>query len=160
MGYYQGSYNGCGWVATYNATLMLGKASDPADIIYSYDKYGGTVGNGIFGVNPLAIKLYFDSIGVESNMYNLPVKADERISSSHVSILAYAHSNGAHYVAIQYVDGKYYVYNYRNQNSADQISSIDSWLKDYGYTAISLITIGKPMNSISADTSFTTQTIY
>lgn len=54
------------------------------------------------------------------------------------------HESGAHYVAIQYANGKY---NMCNENSNDTsfqpYDSIEGWLKDNKYTAISLVTLQK-----------------
>ena len=55
-----------------------------------------------------------------------------------IAILAYKHSSGGHYVAIQYSekDKKFHIY-----NSNRKISSVDTWIKDKSYSPLCLITL-------------------
>ena len=55
-----------------------------------------------------------------------------------IAILAYNRSSGGHYVAIKYSESnkKFYVYN-KNQ----ELSSIDTWIKDNSYSPLCLITL-------------------
>jgi len=145
MGYYAGDWNGCGWVAAYNVGVMVGQNFQPADIIRYYDSHGGALVDGAFGVNPLAIYMYLNSQGVKAKIDNAPINIDAKIEDSAVSILMYIHNKGGHYTAIQYVDGTYYAYNNEvGWNSAPQpIPSIETYLEQNKYLALSLITIPK-----------------
>jgi uncharacterized protein YukE len=144
MGYFTGDYNGCGWVSTYNAGVILGQDFQPADIIKYFDSRGGALVDGAFGVNPLAIKMYLNSQGIKANLYNLPSNVDERIKDSKVSILMYVHESGGHYIAIEYVGGEYYAYNNdpRWTTTPQPIPSIENWLEENDkYWAAFLITV-------------------
>jgi len=115
-GHNEGWYNGCGWVATYNALILLGTPRHPADIVNHFETSGGTVLGGVFGTYPYAIELYLKDLGYRVNHTLFPllvIDIDEAIKTSGVGILAYAHTSAAHYVAIEYrkdID-KFIVYN-------------------------------------------------
>jgi uncharacterized protein YukE len=145
MGYFAGDWNGCGWVATYNAGRILGQTYKPADIIKFYDSHGGALVDGAFGVNPLAVDMYLNVHGVKAKIQNMPTKIDVRIEESVVSILLYLHNNGGHYTAIQYKDGAYYAYNNDPAYTTEPqpIPSIEAWLEERKFLVISLITILK-----------------
>jgi len=101
----EGWYNGCGWVATYNALILLDDPKHPADIVRHFETSGGTVMGGIFGTYPNAIEGYLKERGFTVNHTLFPqlrTNIDDEIRKSRVSILAYAHSNAAHYVTVEY----------------------------------------------------------
>jgi hypothetical protein len=112
MGYFTGDYNGCGWVATYNAAELLGIPQIPADIIQYYEKSGGTILDGLFGVNPLALEKYFSQpefkdAGITAEMKNLPKSVDDLVKNSDIAIINYMHDSGMHYITVEYSDGIY-----------------------------------------------------
>jgi len=112
----EGWYNGCGWVAAYNALILLGNPKHPADIVRFFEESGGTVLGGVFGTYPNTIESYFRSLGysVDHTLFpQLTMNIDDAIKASRVSILAYAHTNAAHYAAIEYNEDidKFIVYN-------------------------------------------------
>jgi len=112
----EGWYNGCGWVAAYNALLILGDPHHPAEIVKRFESSGGTVMEGIFGTYPRAIEDFFIDSGYSVGHVLFPqssIDIDEAIRASRVSILAYLHTSAAHYVAIEYreADGTFVVYN-------------------------------------------------
>jgi len=101
----EGWYNGCGWVAVYNALIHLGAPSHPANIVRDFENYGGTVFDGVFGSHPNAIVRYLENAGFGVNHTLLPqltFDLDEAIRSSQVGILAYMHTTAAHYITIVY----------------------------------------------------------
>jgi len=115
-GYNEGWYNGCGWIATYNALIILGKPVHPAEIVRSFETNVGIVLGGVFGTYPNAIVDYLNYMGfnVTHTLFpQLTMNIDEVIKSSKVSILAYAHTSAAHYIAIEYREDidKFIVYN-------------------------------------------------
>jgi len=113
-GYNEGWYNGCGWIATYNALIILGNPIHPAEIVKHFEDNIGTVLGGVFGTYPNAVFNYLDSLGYNVNQATLfNLKIDESIKSSKVSIIAYAHTTAAHYVAIEYNEDidKFIIYN-------------------------------------------------
>ena len=112
----EGWYNGCGWVAAYNALIILDNPRHPADIVNYYEMSGGTVLDGVFGTYPQAIEGLFKSLGYHVNHALFPqfsIDIDNSIKTASVSILAYLHTGAAHYTTIVYreADGKYIVYN-------------------------------------------------
>jgi hypothetical protein len=146
----EGSYNGCSWIATYNALQHLGATQQPSKIVEYYETNGGTLINGIFGVNPGGIRMFFNDHGFDTEMFNFPRKGsvDARIQDSDVSILTYWHGRGAHTVAVvRKDDGKFYVYNEGNQDTrANGYTSIDAWIRGEGregdaHILISVITV-------------------
>jgi len=112
----EGWYNGCGWVATYNALILLGTPEHPADIVRHFETSGGTVLGGMFGTYPNAIEAYLRSMGYPVNHTLFPqltLDIDAAVKASRVSILAYMHTSAAHYITIEYrqdID-KFIVYN-------------------------------------------------
>jgi len=112
----EGWYNGCGWVATYNALIALGSPKHPAEIVRYFEESGGTVFGGVFGTYPNAIEGYLRSLGFDVGHTLFPqltMDIDDAIKSSRISILAYVHTSAAHYVAIEYNEelDKFIVYN-------------------------------------------------
>jgi len=115
-GYNEGWYNGCGWIATYNALLILGKPVHPAEIVRSFETNVGIVLGGVFGTYPNAIVDYLNYMGFAVNHTLFPqlsMNIDEVIKASKVSILAYAHTSAAHYITVEYREDtdKFIVYN-------------------------------------------------
>jgi len=114
----EGWYNGCGWVATYNALLILGNPIHPAEIVHRFETKGGIVLGGVFGTYPNAISDYLQELGYttkHSLFPQLTQNIDDVIKNSKVAVLAYMHTRAAHYVLIEYREdiGKFIVYNDR-----------------------------------------------
>jgi len=112
----EGWYNGCGWVAVYNALIILGDPKHPAEIVRFFEESGGTVMGGMFGTYPNAIEAYLKSLGysVDQTIFpQLTKNIDDEIKNSRAAILAYAHTSAAHYVTIEYIEDidKFIVYN-------------------------------------------------
>jgi len=112
----EGWYNGCGWVAAYNALIILGNPMHPAEIVHHFETTGGTVWDGVFGTFPHAIEGLFVELGYNVNHTLFPqvtLNLDNAIRNSRVAILAYMHTSAAHYIVIEYrpEDGLFIVYN-------------------------------------------------
>jgi len=112
----EGWYNGCGWVSTYNALILLDDPCHPADIVRYFESSGGTVFGGVFGTYPHAIERYLKYLGykVDHALFpRIPANIDDIIKASRVCIIAYAHTSAAHYIAVEYrqEDGRFIVYN-------------------------------------------------
>jgi len=140
----EGWYNGCGWIAAYNALVVLETPVHPAEIVRYFEESGGIVLGGVFGTYPNTIEEYMRSQGyrVSHTLFpQLSTSLDDAIKGSRVSILAYLHSSAAHYVAIEYREdiGRFVVYNdsfaqarssrlgFQNETSAGAaIDSIDA----------------------------------
>jgi hypothetical protein len=88
------SWNGCGWVAAYNAATILGIHTNPADII-RYFEISGVILNGYLGVLPITIDHYFNEwrfSDINTNFTNLTRAVDDMVRNSDVSIINYIHS--------------------------------------------------------------------
>ncbi|MDR0307056.1 MAG: hypothetical protein LBI42_09510 [Chitinispirillales bacterium] len=147
MGLGTGDYNGCGWIATYNALVSMGNPQHPADIVSYLDATGGVNILGAFGTNPEAIDQYLKGLGYDTKHTYRPSNLDDAIrnSANSIGILAYAFPWGAHYVMIEHnnVNGTFSVYNEYSIDSQERpYPSIDTWLSKDKNNAIpiSLIT--------------------
>ena len=115
-GYNEGWYNGCGWIAAYNAMIILGNPVHPAEIVRTFEENTGIVLGGVFGTYPNAIEDYLRDMGHEVKQTLFPqlsLNIDDVIKASKVSILAYLHTSAAHYITIEYREDmdKFIVYN-------------------------------------------------
>ena len=100
----EGWYNGCGWVATYNALVLLGNAKHPAEIVRDFE-VRGTVMGGVYGTYPNAIERFLRDAGFNANLILFPqaiVDIDNAIRAAGIGILGYAHTSAAHYATIVY----------------------------------------------------------
>jgi len=137
----EGWYNGCGWVAVYNALIILENPKHPADIVKFFEESGGIAFGGVFGTYPNSIEEYLRSFGYRVNHTLFPqvsTNIDDVIKNSNVSILAYLHTGAAHYITVVYNEdiNKFIIYNdsfARNmsanlgyQNYTDTGAAIDS----------------------------------
>jgi hypothetical protein len=128
MGYFTADYNGCGWIATYNALLLLGKDQPPADIIKYYDSQGGTFVNGKFGINPESIAMYLEHQGIKTEFKAFPIGLDEEIEDA--GIIMYTDiASFVHYVTIKNDGNGYRMYNEGNDVDYAIYNSIDDWVK-------------------------------
>lgn len=129
---------GCGWVATYNALVLLGMRVNIAQLIRRFERqlpliHGNT---GTFAAAPAAMlkKLGYR---VESTLNRR--KFDALARSAPVCILFYYWRDGwklgSHFVALRWQDGGFVGYNtFRNSAAPDHYgSSLDAFLKRQGY---------------------------
>jgi len=140
----EGWYNGCGWIATYNALILLGNPKHPAEIVRYFEESGGTVFDGVFGTYPNTIESYLRSLGYSVSHTLLPqltMDIDDAIKSSRVSILAYTHTRAAHYIAIEYNEDldKFIIYNDSFARTRSATLGFDS-----------ITSIGAAIDSVSA----------
>jgi tetratricopeptide (TPR) repeat protein len=101
----EGWYNGCGWIAAYNALIALGAPVHPAEIVYHFETNRGTVLDGVLGTFPHAIERFLRDSGFQVNHTLFPrgsLDIDEAVRSSRVAILAYTHTGAAHFITIVY----------------------------------------------------------
>jgi hypothetical protein len=131
---------GCGAAATHNAIILAGGSSSLADVVEFMQAHDLTLGfAGVYFTN---IQLYLKRKGYSNKIYLTKLKnsIDKKIKNckKKIAILAYKHSSGGHYVAIQYSESnkKFYVY-----NSNREVSSVDTWIKDNSYSPLCLITL-------------------
>jgi hypothetical protein len=147
MGYFDSTWNGCGWVATYNALYLLGLKQEPAEIIRYYETHNGLVLNGLFGVKPQSVVEFFnDQKGVTADSYFRPKSpVDDSIKGSTVSIVNYLHDSGMHYITVEYDSATDTFYTMNTfDNEKDKIGrgdSIDVFFNLNDYVIYDLITI-------------------
>jgi len=135
--------NGCGWIAIYNAGIVLQKNFSPADIILYLEDGGGFLRDGEWGTNPHTILSFLRSNGINAQMLYLAGNLDEAIRNARVGILAYQHGqgllrladDGAHWVAIRHVGRRFEIFN----DHVRFTESIDRWLVERD--VLSLITV-------------------
>ena len=85
MGHYNGSYNGCSWIAIYNSLLLLGDYKHPAFIIYYLDT--GILFKGKYGAMPWQVTGYLESIGYKINTYIFLSSAKKDLKIGDVCII-------------------------------------------------------------------------
>ena len=126
----EGWYNGCGWVAAYNALILLQNPQHPADIVKHYETGSGTVLGGVLGTYPHAIEGYFNDLGYNVGHVLFPqltMDIDNAIKAADVAILAYAHTSAAHYITIEFreEDGMFVVYNDGSARSRSRLLGLN-----------------------------------
>ena len=142
FGFYRSSFNGCGWIATYNATIMLGKRVAPAEIIGEYELTGAVL-YGTFGIQPYAITAFFQNKGYKVTTTYDSSKFDKVAKENRANIIWFWHSSGTHYVALKWDGTKFVGYNtFKNSSGSDNWgTSISAFLAKYGYTGSILISM-------------------
>ena len=128
---------GCGSVATHNAIIAAGKSSSFDDVNNYLSKTNLLFG--VAGAHFYNISIYLKKQGFDVKTHILfDVNIDELIkgSENQVGVLAYMHSEGGHYVAIEYDGSKFIMYN----GPETELSSINDFV-DNGRKYLCLITI-------------------
>ena len=137
MGRAGAAWNGCGWIAAYNAMIMLGNPQQPADVISYFDNAWGNIALGAFGTNPLAMGRYFGLQGYTGKSSAIPGSMPSDIEAvaqnASACVLLYAHSQGAHYTALKWNGKSYDVYNDRSG-----FLSIKDYMSQVGGTFIKI----------------------
>jgi len=148
----EGWYNGCGWIAVYNALIRLDDPKHPAEIVRYFEESGGTVFGGIFGTYPNAIESYLKSLGHDVKQILFPqvnANIDELTKSSNMVILAYLHTSAAHYVAAEFCEelNKFIIYNDRFAQILSEKLGFEN-LTDSGAALDSIISFINDTNEI------------
>ncbi len=135
MGLFTGNYNGCGWIAAYNALRALGEKHIDHTNIISYLELSGCILQGVFGVLPDSIADYFRLIGyIGVDEYYFPSDMDSIIKKYRATILFFAHGSGCHYIMARYYNNAFYVYNEYNKDWTYKVwFSIDKKFEEKGY---------------------------
>ena len=142
FGYFRSSHNGCGWIATYNALVMLGNAQQPHAIISYYENSGALV-YGAAGILPTAVARYFKSKGYAVKVSTDLSQFDKQAKRNTANVLFYWHAHGAHNIAVRW-DGKEFIgYNVFGDSSGPESlgASLASFLSTNGYTGAMLTSI-------------------
>ena len=145
-GFRTSAATGCGWIATYNALRLMGYRPKPEELIRYYERQlplihgnGGTISQGP--------NIFFRQRGFGVQTLSVTERFDEVAKNADVCILFYYWRKkfkiGAHFVTVQYQDGKFTGYNtYRNSEGPDAYgASLDEFLKKRKYFGAVLIGI-------------------
>jgi hypothetical protein len=123
-GKYTSDYNGCGWIATYNAMKLLGEEADVEEVLHYLNKY--TILEGRFGTNPFGIKRYFEKHDYDFRYAFLSRRLEAKKNA--VGILLYTDGRNIHYVAFQRENRKFHFYN-DIYGREDDIRTLDEFLQ-------------------------------
>ncbi|MDO4581622.1 MAG: hypothetical protein Q4B96_03450 [Bacillota bacterium] len=112
FGAHGSDYNGCGWIAAYNALLLLGRPADAAELIRELE--GGLLIGGTLGVAPSALTRLLRRHGCTvRTSYGLRHAAPPRTGRVLIYGFLRRGLGGGHFVAAQRRDGAYSFYNDR-----------------------------------------------
>ena len=139
---------GCGWIATWNALMLLGCRTDLDELIRYYEwqlpLIHGNAGTSFWGP-----AVCFRKWGFSVNVLTERKKFDQAAREADVSILFYRWRKkvklGAHFVALHHKDGQFIGYNtYSNSTGPDLYGdSLEGFLKERKYFGCILTTISR-----------------
>ena len=145
-GFRTSAATGCGWIATYNALRLMGYHPKPEELIRYYERQLPLIhGNG--GTIIQGPAFFFRHHGFPVETLSVTERFDEAVKNANVCILFYYWRKkfkiGAHFVTVQYQDGKFIGYNtYRTSEGPDDYgTSLQEFLKKRKYFAPFLIAI-------------------
>ena len=144
MGFAGAAWNGCGWVAAYNAMIMLGNPKQPEEVINHFDNIFGNIFYGAFGANPIAVHSYFFFQGYDVGYLSMNdiSNSEAGAQSATACIMLYWHGSGAHYVAFQWTGQNFEAYNTGfNSNGVYTFSSVYSYITSNNYALWGVLTI-------------------
>ncbi len=137
---------GCGWIATYNALLLLGYRID-IEALIRYFEWLLPLIHGNAGTSFWAPAVCFRKWGFPVKLIGNRRRFDEEAAASDVCVLFYRWRKGirlgAHFVALHRTAEGFVGYNtYRNSSGADHYGdSLEEFLKRQGYFGCVLIAI-------------------
>lgn len=129
---------GCGWIATYNALVLMGYEAFPEKLIRYFTRQVPLI-NGTFGTVAWGPALFFKKRGFKVKLSIRRKKYDELVKKSDVCILYYHWIHkwrfGGHFATVRYQDGKFVGYNtYSNSEGPDEYGeSLELFLKKRKY---------------------------
>jgi hypothetical protein len=108
--------NGCGVIAVYNAMQLLGHKETLAVIDMEIFIRNGYSFGGLLGVTRGSIRSYFQDQGISCTGYATYAALSQNVREGSVIIVMVLNNannifDGAHYMAAQYINGQYQVYN-------------------------------------------------
>lgn len=126
---------GCGWVAAYNAMVLLGR-NPRRDKLRRYFLWHGAMLFGVMGTILPAPGLYFRKLGYTVKFIGWRRRFDQAIRDADVAIVWYRWRNGtkfgAHFITVQW-DGREFVgyNNYANSQGSEHLGLVflPFWVK-------------------------------
>ena len=137
-GFRSSAATGCGWIAAYNALRLMGYYIQPEKLIRSYERHLPLL-NGPFGTFILEPAWFFKKRGFSVKISPKQRNFDRLAMKADVCILFYYWRRrfrmGAHFVTVQYKDGRFLGYNtFTNSRAADNYGlSLETFLKKQRY---------------------------
>ena len=137
---------GCGWIATYNALRLMGYKPKQEELIRYYEhQFPLVYGNaGTLAQGPA---VFFQKHGFSVETLSVTEKFDAAAKNADVCILFYYWQKklkfGAHFVTVQYKDGKFTGYNtYKTSDGPDNYGeSLEGYIRLHKFYAPFLIAI-------------------
>ena len=145
-GFRSSAATGCGWIATYNALLLMGYQTNIDELIRYYEWQLPLI-HGNAGTSFWSPALCFRNWGFPVKIIVDRKRFDEEASAADSCILFYRWRKqwklGAHFVALHHTDRGFVGYNtYRNSTGPDLYGeSLEEFLTTRGYFGCVLITI-------------------
>lgn len=143
-----GSATGCGPIAAYNALCLLGYSPKFSSIARWFERHVPLV-NGNLGTFVLTPARFFKKLGFAVKTSAKRSGFDELAKNSEVCLLFYRWHKGlkfgAHFVALQYRDGRFFGYNtYKNSTGPDDYGiSLEKFIEKRNYIIPILIAIDR-----------------
>ena len=143
---------GCGWIACFNALKLMGYEAKPEDLIRYFERQLPLI-HGNCGTSILGPAVLFKQMGFPVKVTAKRMELDAAAKAANVNILFYRWRKGikfgAHFVTVQYRDGKFIGYNtFRNSEGPDAYGgSLAAFLKKHHYFGPVLIGIRRPEQS-------------
>ena len=137
-GFRTSAATGCGWIATYNALRLMGYTAKPEELIRYYERQFPLV-HGNAGTMIQGPAMFFRHHGFSVETLSVTERFDAAAKNADVCILFYywrkKYRFGAHFVTVQYKDGKFTGYNtFRSSNGPDDYGeSLEKYLKKQGF---------------------------
>ena len=144
FGFFKSSFNGCGWVAIYNALRLMGKDPSAGKLIAELE-WTGAMLFGILGTWPYSVAHYFRLRGYKVRVTYRAEKYDEKAKESEVNIIWFFHKKGAHFVTLKWYGERFEGYNtYSNSITRDSWGdSIEGLLRYRNYRPVMLISVSE-----------------
>ena len=139
---------GCGWIATYNALVLMGRTTDIHRLIRYYEWQLPLI-HGNAGTSFWAPAVCLKKMGFSVEICADPKKYDEKSKAADAAILFYRWRKGcrlgAHFVALHHTESGFTGYNtYKNSTGPDPYGeSLTEFLKKKKYFGTLLIAIHK-----------------
>ena len=137
---------GCGWVATHNALRLMGYKTDLHQLIRYYEWQLPLI-HGNAGTSFWSPAVCFLKWGYRTELIFDRRRFDEKAREADVCILFYYWRNklkfGAHFVTVQYKDGKFTGYNtFRTSDGPDDYgTSLERYIQKHKFFGTFLIAI-------------------
>lgn len=111
---------GCGIIAIHNSLCLLEEKSDFTNLIREFEtNKTETIPFGFWGINPFSMKKFFDTHSISYKKIYSSSSLEKEIAEGGIYVITFWNdkkriSSGAHSVALNYINGKFRVFNSGN----------------------------------------------